>query len=180
MPTGANLWKFTDAKTSQTVTQKKHCVEYAVGDDGGGVVDDECATIYNHDNIHAIFKHYGTASTPPTKVEGAIEPYVPVEEFEFLKSTFERDYQFRSIWHMKMSPKVIYELTNWVTVHGDPYELFYSNMDDALRFSVHHGETFYEDFRTKVNQVLTQHHQPRLTKTYEDSRSEFLEKFEKF
>jgi hypothetical protein len=159
----------------------EHTLEICVGDDGGGTVSDEAVTFYNDRNIECIFTFYGTKCTPPNKIEGAeTKAYVPVEEFEFLKSTFRRDENFRTIWHMQMSPKVIRELTNWVTVHGNPYDLFYSNMEDALRFAYHHGRRFYEEFRTDVNTVLRKYRAPLLTKTFEESREEFLEKFGKF
>jgi len=161
--------------------KEEHTCEQCVGDDGGGTVSDEAVEFYNEINIEHIFAHYGTKCTPPNKVEGQeIKAFATIEEFEFLKSTFRRDENFRMIWHMQMSPKVIRELTNWVTVHGDPYQLFYSNMEDALRFAYHHGKEFYNQFRTDVNCVLKRDDQPQLTTRFEESREEFLEKFDKF
>jgi len=162
-------------------SKDEHTEEVCVGDDGGGTVSDEAVAFYNEVNIEHIFEHYGTKCTPPNKIEGQeVQPYVQVNEFEFLKSTFRRDENFRLLWHMQMSPKVIRELTNWVTVHGDPYQLFYSNMDDALRFAYHHGRKFFEDYRTDVNSVLDSYDAPLLTTNYEEVREDFLEKFDKF
>lgn len=158
----------------------EHTAEIAVGDDGGGTVSDDACEYYNEWNIEKVFKHYGTACTPPNKIEGQeLPPFVSVDEFEFLKSTFRRDPEFRSIWHMQMAPKVIRELTNWVTIHGDPYDLFYSNMDDALRMAFHHGREFFEQYKTDVNTVLARKGDPLLTMDYGDAWSDFFMKFGK-
>jgi len=164
--------------TCEVKDEESH--EVAVGDDGGGTVSDECCAVYNMINRTTIFKHYGYQCTPPTK-DGTEQhlPWVDIKDFQFLKCHFEQDPEYRMIWHMKMAPKVIRELTNWVTIHGDSHELFYSNMDDALRFSFHHGKEFYNDYRNKVNKVLREDYAPLLTMRYTDHRAEFLEQFDK-
>ena len=151
--------------------------EVAVGDDGGGVTSDDIAHIYNNLNIAAIFKHYGYNCTPPTKDDSELMPWVDIEDFSFLKCSFRRDEEHSRLWHMCMAPKVIYELTNWTTIHGDPYELFYSNMDDALRFSVHHGPDFFNDFRDRVNDVLEKSSQPPLAQEYQDEYDSWIDRF---
>lgn len=154
-----------------------HTAEVAVGDDGGATVDDESCHIYNNLNIANIFKHYGYDCTPPTKDNSEHLPWVDIDDFQFLKCTFERDEQHHNFWHMKMAKKVIFELTNWTTSSGDPYDLFYDNMDDATRFLFHYGKEEFDDFIDRVNDVLEQHHRPILPHTYEEMYDEWIERF---
>jgi len=157
----------------------RETAEAVCGDDGGGTVSDAYAPIYNMFNRTKIFTHYGYNCTAPTKDGTTTAPYVDVQDFSFLKCTFRRDEFYYGIWHMEMAPKVIRELTNWVTINGDPHELFYDNLEDALRFAHGHGPNFYKQFQTEVNTVLKQNSQPQITTSYESLRSEFLAKFDK-
>jgi hypothetical protein len=174
------LWmERDDLKMADLNMKELHVREAFVGDDAGGTTSDAAAEVYNDINIARVRTYYGINTTPPGKEKGMEQPFVSVEEFNFLKCNFVEDENFSNMWRMKMQPYVIQELTNWVTKFGDPMELFYSNMDDALRFSFAHGKEFYEKFRTDVNRVLDMYGQPRLIETYGSHAVEFYRKFDK-
>lgn len=175
------IWTPINPEMATCEAKDLHTREVTLGDDAGGCVSDEAAPVYNNTSVAATYKQYGIICQLPSKTGNDEDqaPFTSVEEFEFLKCGFVRNSQYRSIWHMQMNKSVIEELTNWVTIHGDPYELFYSNCSDAQLFAYGHGKEYYDEFTAKVNNVVDIYSKPLLTTTYEDQNILFLEKFGK-
>jgi len=160
--------------------KEENVAKLSQGDDATAGISEEVVPFYNDVSIARVAKKYGMLCTPPTKIEGQEqEPFVSFEEVEFLKSTFRRDTEYPDCWHMRMAPKVIEELTNWVTTSGPPKDLFFSNCEDLLRFSFSYGKKYYNSNKARINKVLEEHGDPPLVMKFGDFRREYLSKYGK-
>jgi hypothetical protein len=168
------IWEQAQMEHMATLEKKReHVHSTSVGDDGDSSVSNEAVTFYNSINIAKVRKHFGIHVTPPGKEEGEELPYVHLLDADYLKCRYRPDDNYRHVWHMMMDKNVIQELTNWVTIHGDPYQLFYSNMEDAQRFAFSHGREYFDEFTTTVEKVLKRENGIPLSLTYEELEQEF-------
>lgn len=152
-----------------SVYEQLVCVRF-YGDDVITTVSDEISHIINGVSMGEIYSHYGWPTTSAAK-DGAIVPFKPLEECQFLKRNFIRDPVYPSliVWGALDRP-VIEDLCYWMRKQSEQLEQFYSNLNDALEFACPHGKEYYEDLRRRINTALSTYSYRNINVSYSDMR----------
>nr|WDS50706.1 MAG: nonstructural protein [Riboviria sp.] len=152
----------------------KHKFAVKHGDDDIQSVDDIMAEWYTPENLKKAWKHRGVDYTPPQKtktLDGITKEFIGIEEIQYLKCKFKRDEIYPQYWHMAMSiPNTCQELTNWVRSGDTPENMLISNIEDAYRFMLGHGEKAFRSFQARVEGELQKRGLRLPTLTYESLR----------
>lgn len=99
---------------------------------------------YNRKNLASVAAEVGMKVTMPDKSPELTEFDTP-ETITFLKRGFS-DFVIPGYYLPTIDPSTIMNLINWFRPKHNPNQ-FYTNVQDAVRFSVPHGKKFYDEFR---------------------------------
>jgi len=122
----------------------KHVQNNNNGDDKLAFVSEEGARYFNAPTLERLYANKGIIYTPPEKPRdfagyGDDDGFRTLEQVQFLKSKFRRDIYYHQIVRMMMEERTIRNLPTWVRKSPDANEACTVNIEDALRFAVHHG-----------------------------------------
>lgn len=127
--------------------------------------------------IRDCLAEYGLKFTDPNKSSNP-PPHVHYLDATFLKRSFRVDEEFPDIYVPMMAEETIHELVNWQrkSSYKSEEEALYENIENSLRFAVYHGEKYYYDWLSKINESLDQVGLSPAKDIYFEERCIFLQK----
>lgn len=119
---------------------------------------------FNGVSISEVLKNVGMIYTNSDKTNDVVE-FIDWSELSFLKRKFLLDEQVER-YTAPLDPDSIFEQINWIREGVAPWDALYANFETVLIESFHHGESFFQDLKDKINVELVKHKKPLLQHTY--------------
>lgn len=146
------------------------------GDDNLFAVHPSVIDTFNRLSCQAFFARFGITYTPAKKTDLTVS-YNKIEDLQFLKCGFVPHPRYPNRVLAPMDITTIQELLNWQADCLDPKAQMYSNIQDCLRFSYHHGSKYYNRMREIINMSLREIDAQVVDYPYDDWEDLFFETF---
>lgn len=147
---------------------KKMIVLITYGDDLIGSVREEVAHIFNMNTITKWFAQYGIAATSASDKTAEVLPdFVTITDAQFLKRRFRKHPERRGLMLGPLDAKSLEDIPLWIWSCADHRAATRINADSALMEAHAHGRQYFEEFKTRLNDALTQQKIEALTMTWD-------------
>ncbi len=142
------------------------------GDDNVVVVANDFLDVYNLRTVASYLSGYGITYTDDAKNPIHLsEPHVDITSVTFLKRSFVKVDRTGSLWKAPLDKSSIEERCNWIRECEEPVEALNQNIESALFEASIHGETYFEDLKSRLDLALDKVVLPRTSDTFRECQS---------
>ncbi|DBA13291.1 TPA_asm: polyprotein [Ajuga reptans waikavirus] len=142
------------------------------GDDNIVAVDDDFLNIFNLQTVASYLSPFGVTYTDDAKNPIHLsKPFVDIHTVTFLKRSFVKVENSGLLWKAPLDKISIEERCNWIRECEMPAEALFQNIDSALFEASIHGEEYFNDLKTRINEALLSVVLPEVSDSYESCQS---------
>jgi hypothetical protein len=140
------------------------------GDDNVIAVADEFRPYYNLQTVAAFLSGFGITYTDDAKNPIHLsEKEVDITSVSFLKRKFVPCEKSGMIWKAPLDKSSIEERIHWIRQCEIPIEALEQNLESAFYEASIHGEAYFQDLKSRVNDALEKVVLPKVKYTFEDN-----------